>query len=56
MNIFYEKTAILLALLLIPTQARVHDYGISEPLTLAGKTSANVVFNDKTKKRDIFVV
>ena len=56
MNILDDKTAKTLALQLEPTQARVHAYGSSEPLTLAGKSTADIVFKDKTKEKETFFV
>ena len=55
-NILDDKTAKTLALQLEPTQARVHAYGSSEPLTLAGKATADIKFKEKSKKKETFFV
>ena len=55
-NILDEKTANSLVLPLSHTQAKVHAYGSSEPLTLAGKASADITFRDKTSEKETFFV
>ena len=56
MNILDEKTAKQLDLQLEPTQARVHAYGSSKPLELAGKATAAVTYKKQTKQKETFFV
>ena len=55
-NILDEKTAKRLDLHLEETQARVHAYGSSQPLELAGKATAAISHKQQTKQETFFVV
>ena len=55
-NILDEKTAKQLMLKLEPTQAKVHAYGASQPLTIAGKATATVAYKSQSKQKETFFV
>ena len=55
-NILDEKTAKQLDLQLESTQARVHAYGSSKPLELAGKATAAVTYKKQTEQKETFFV